>query len=54
MIKSIQYESNTQQHISEYEVSEPIRQLESIGLGGNKILIEGFKTGSGNVHSKLL
>ncbi len=39
---------------SEYEVSESIRQLESIGLSGHKILIEGLKTGTANVQSKLL
>lgn len=27
---------------SEYEMSESIRQLESVGLTGHKILIEGF------------
>jgi nuclear pore complex protein Nup210 len=39
---------------SEYEISESIRQLESIGLSGHKILIEGLKTGTANVQSKLL
>ena len=39
---------------SEYEISESIRQLEAIGLSGNKILIEGLKTGTANVQSKLL
>ena len=39
---------------SEYEASESVRQLEAIGLSGNKILIEGLKTGTANVQSKLL
>jgi len=39
---------------SEYEVTESIKQLESIGLSGHKILIEGLKTGTANVQSKLL
>jgi nuclear pore complex protein Nup210 len=39
---------------SEYQVSESIRQLESIGLSGHKILIEGLKTGTANVQAKLL
>jgi nuclear pore complex protein Nup210 len=39
---------------SEYVVSDSIRQLESIGLSGNKILIEGLKTGTANVQAKLL
>ena len=36
------------------KVSESIRQLESIGLSGHKILIEGLKTGTANVQAKLL
>ena len=39
---------------SEYVVSESIRQLESVGLSGHKILIEGLKTGMANVQSKLI
>ena len=39
---------------SEYVVSDSIKQLETIGLSGNKILIEGLKTGTANVQSKLL
>ena len=39
---------------SEYVITESIRQLESIGLSGHKILIEGLKTGTANVQSKLL
>jgi nuclear pore complex protein Nup210 len=39
---------------SEYEVSKSIRQLESIGLSGHKMLIEGVKTGTAYVQSKLL
>lgn len=39
---------------SEYAVSESIRQLESIGLSGHKILIEGLKTGMANVQAKLI
>lgn len=39
---------------SEYEVSESIRQLESVGLTGHKILIEGLKTGQANVQAKLV
>ena len=39
---------------SEYEISESIRQLESIGLSGHKTLIEGLKTGTANVQAKLL
>jgi nuclear pore complex protein Nup210 len=39
---------------SEYVVSDSIKQLEKIGLSGNKILIEGLKTGTANVQSKLL
>ena len=42
----------TGQEIS--EISDSIRQLESIGLSGHKILIEGLKTGTANVQSKLL
>lgn len=39
---------------SEYEVSDSIRQLESVGLTGHKILIEGLKTGQANVQAKLV
>ncbi|RNA20580.1 nuclear pore membrane glycoprotein [Brachionus plicatilis] len=39
---------------SEYEVSDSIKQLESLGLHGHKILIEGLKTGSANVQAKLI
>ncbi len=39
---------------SEYEVSESIRQLESVGLSGHKILIEGLKTGTASVQTKLI
>lgn len=39
---------------SEYEVSESIKQLESVGLTGHKILIEGLKTGQANVQAKLV
>ncbi|CAF0812330.1 unnamed protein product [Brachionus calyciflorus] len=39
---------------SEYEVSESIRNLESIGLNGHKILIEGLKTGTAIVQAKLI
>lgn len=39
---------------SEYEMSESIKQLESVGLSGHKILIEGLKTGTANVQAKLI
>lgn len=39
---------------SEYEVSDSIKQLESVGLTGHKILIEGLKTGQANVQAKLV
>ena len=39
---------------SEYAVSESIRQLETIGLSGHQILIEGLKTGTAHVQSKLI
>ena len=39
---------------SEYIVSDVIRNLELTGLYGNKILIEGVKTGTANVQAKLL
>lgn len=39
---------------SEYAVSDSIRQLETIGLSGHKILIEGLKTGMANVQAKLI
>jgi nuclear pore complex protein Nup210 len=39
---------------SEYQVSDTIRNLELSGIHGNKILIEGVKTGTTNVQAKLL
>lgn len=39
---------------SEYTVSDTIRNLEMQGYNGNKILIEGVKTGTANVKAKLL
>ena len=39
---------------SEYQVSESIRALEALGLSGHKILIEGLKTGTANVRTKLI
>ena len=39
---------------SEYQVGESIRALEALGLSGHKILIDGLKTGTANVSSKLI
>ena len=39
---------------SEYETSDSIKQLETLGLHGHKILIEGQKTGSASVQAKLI
>lgn len=39
---------------SEYELSESIRALEAVGLSGHKMLIEGLRTGTASVQSKLL